>query len=143
MFAPALSMLTAVWLLMTPYMELEDGPRAVAVVIVGLATLVLAPLSVWSQRAGSVMALLGVGLGMVNFVVPGAVSSMADLAACGVVLAQPGGQQAAGDPGDRRSFRREDGDRRLRRPAGHSGCLTHGPSSRASARAVTCASAGC
>ena len=90
MFAPALSMLTAVWLLMTPYMELEDGPRAVAVVMVGLATLVLAPLSVWSRRAGSVMALLGVGLGMVNFVVPGAVSSMADLAACGVVLAMAG-----------------------------------------------------
>ena len=90
MFAPALGMLTAVWLLMTPYMELEDGPRAVAVVMVGLATLVLAPLSVWSRRAGSVMALLGVGLGMVNFVVPGAVSSMADLAACGVVLAMAG-----------------------------------------------------
>ena len=90
MFAPALGMLTAVWLLMTPYMELEDGPRAVAVVIVGLATLVLAPLSVWSQRAGSVMALLGVALGMVNFVAPGAVGSMADLATCGVVLAMAG-----------------------------------------------------
>jgi hypothetical protein len=83
-------MLTAVWLLMTPYMELEDGPRAVAVVIVGLAVLVLAPLSIWSRRAGSVMALLGVALGMVNFVAPGAVGSMADLATCGIVLAMAG-----------------------------------------------------
>lgn len=90
MFAPALGTMTAVWLLMTPLMELEDGPRAVAVIIVGLATLVLAPLSVWSRRAGSLMALLGVALGMVNFVVPGAVSSMADLATCGIVLAMAG-----------------------------------------------------
>ena len=90
MFAPALGMLTAVWLLMTPYMELEDGPRAVAAVIVGLASLGLAAASIWSRRAGWLMALLGLGLAMLNFVVPGAVSSMADLATCGVVLAMAG-----------------------------------------------------
>jgi disulfide bond formation protein DsbB len=83
-------MLTAVWLLMTPLMELEDGPRAVAVIVVGLATLVLAPLSVWSRRAGSLMALLGAALGIVNFVVPGLAGSMADLATCGIVLAIAG-----------------------------------------------------
>jgi hypothetical protein len=90
MFAPALGMVTAVWLLMTPYMELEDGPRAVAAVIVGLASLGLAATSVWSRRAGLLMAVLGLGLAMMNFVSPGAVSSMADLATCGVVLAMAG-----------------------------------------------------
>ena len=90
MFAPALGMLTAVWLLCAPFVELETGPQMVAAVVVGLAAIVLAPLSVWSRSAGFAMALFGVGLAMINFVTPGSAGSMADLATSGVVLAIAG-----------------------------------------------------
>lgn len=90
MFAPALGMLTAVWLLLAPFVELETGARLTSAVVVGLASLVLAPLSIWSRRAGPAMAVLGVALSALNFIAPGSVGSMADLATCGVLLAIAG-----------------------------------------------------
>lgn len=89
MFAPALGMLTAVWLLLAPFVELETGARLTSAVVVGLASLVLAPLSIWSRRAGPAM-VLGVALSALNFIAPGSVGSMADLATCGVLLAIAG-----------------------------------------------------
>jgi hypothetical protein len=89
MLFPALSAATATWLLLTPYLGMETGSRAVLAVTVGAAALILSPLSLYSRVAAKTLVLLGALLALVNFVDPQGIGNLVNYAtaAVGLVIA--------------------------------------------------------
>src|SRR5262249_7892896 len=67
MLFPALALTTAMWLLAAPLLGLETGVRADICVAVAALALVLAPLSLWSRKAGGGLPVLGGLLGFGTF----------------------------------------------------------------------------
>ena len=86
MLFPALGMTTAVWLVSAALLGLETGFRAEFTVTLAVAVMVLAPLSVWYQRAGFAMAALGIALGFANFGLSAPLGALASGAMCAVTL---------------------------------------------------------
>jgi hypothetical protein len=86
MFFPALGALAAMWLLVSPYLGLEVGTRALLAVTLGMATLILAPLGVWFRPARWAMACVGLVLGFVDLAAFGSIGSLASLGTCAVLI---------------------------------------------------------
>jgi len=86
MLFSALVACTAVWMMLSPYLGLESGLRAAAVVAAGIAALVLAPLRITSSTARWSTAALGLALGLLNFGPAAPVGSLASLGTCAVLL---------------------------------------------------------
>jgi len=90
MLSPALGATTAIWLMLAPAMELENGPRAYLSVAVGVAAFVLSPAGVWSRTARGAVAWLGLALSLVNLVLPCSIEALASFATCGMALIMAG-----------------------------------------------------
>lgn len=90
MLFPVIGAVSAMWLLISPLIELETGVRALLAVSVGAAALVLAPLGIWSRRARSALAALGWIIGLANFVLLPQMGGLANFAVCGVALVVAG-----------------------------------------------------
>ena len=90
MFFPALAMLTSVWMITAPLMDVETGPLAVLSMVVGCIAWLLASLGYWSQAAHRALAVVGVFLGMATFVLSGSVMTQAACAVSAVVLIMTG-----------------------------------------------------
>lgn len=86
MLFSALVSCTAIWLLVTPYLGLETGPRAGVAVAVGIVALILAPLRITSSAARWATAALGLMLGLFNFGPGAPLLSLASLGTCAVLL---------------------------------------------------------
>jgi hypothetical protein len=86
MFLPALGALAAMWLLVSPYLGLEVGTRALLAVTIGIATLILAPLGVWFRSARWAMACGGLVLGFVDLAAFASIGSLASLGTCAVLI---------------------------------------------------------
>jgi len=86
MLFSALVACTAVWMMVSPYLGLESGFRAAAVVVAGIAALILAPLRITSSTARWSTAGLGLALGLLNFGPAAPLGSLADLGTCAVLL---------------------------------------------------------
>jgi len=86
MLSPVLGATTAIWLLLAPVLELQSAQRAAIGVAVGLAALILSPLGNWRRAPRAALGALGLGLALVNFVLPGTIGSLADFATCAVAL---------------------------------------------------------
>jgi hypothetical protein len=90
MLFQAFGTLTAIWLLMSPLLELETGFRSGLAVSVGLAALLLAPLGFWHRWANGLLAGLGAVLMFANFIQAPPIPSMANFAVCAVALVAAG-----------------------------------------------------
>jgi hypothetical protein len=90
MLFPALGMTASIWLMTAPLLALETGFRAELTVAVGITTLVLSPLTLWSRRAGIAVTSLGVLLGFANLVLLAPLGAGASLASCAVGLIAAG-----------------------------------------------------
>lgn len=90
MLFPALGMTTAMWLLAAPLTGLEIGGRADLVVAVGAVAFVASLLGMWSRPARISLTLLGILLGLANFVMAGSVGALASLATCAFGLVAAG-----------------------------------------------------
>ncbi|HEY8925336.1 MAG TPA: hypothetical protein VIU64_13205 [Polyangia bacterium] len=86
MLFSALAACTAVWMMVSPYLGLESGLRATAIVAAGIAALILAPLRMTSPTARWSTAALGLALGLLNFGPTAPLASLANLGTCAVLL---------------------------------------------------------
>jgi len=86
MLSPALGALAAVWLMLSPALELEVGPRAYLVIAAGVTAFVLSPLTIWSRPARGALAALGLAIALINFVLPCSIEALACLATAGAAL---------------------------------------------------------
>jgi len=86
MLFSALVACTAIWMMVSPYLGLETGFRAVAIVAAGIVALILAPLRITSSTARWTTAALGLGLGLLNFGPMASLGSLANLGTCAVLL---------------------------------------------------------
>jgi len=86
MLFSALVACTAVWMMVSPYLGLETGFRAVAIVAAGIVALILAPLRITSATARWSTAALGLALGLLNFGPMASLGSLANLGTCAVLL---------------------------------------------------------
>jgi hypothetical protein len=77
MVYPSLGMLAGIWLITSAFMRLEPGARAAVAVAVGLAALILSPLSYWSPTARRSLAALGVIVGLANIALGGPIHAEA------------------------------------------------------------------
>ena len=90
MLFPALGAVTAMWLVLCPFLDLETGYRAVLATWVGGGALVLAPLGIWFRQARWASAALGTLLGVVALFDPPALGGLANFIACGSALVVAG-----------------------------------------------------
>ena len=86
MLFSALVACTAVWMMVSPYLGLESGFRAAAIVTAGIAALVLAPLRLTSPTARWSTAALGLAVGLLNLGSMASLGSLANLGTCAVLL---------------------------------------------------------
>jgi|GEM_PF-3825977 len=86
MISPAIGALTAVWLMLSPALDLEAGPRAYLVIAAGVTAFVLSPLTIWSRPARGALAAVGLAIALINFVLPCSIEALACLATAGAAL---------------------------------------------------------
>ncbi len=77
MLFTCLNALAAVWLFTTPLFWPELPARGVVAALAGVAAVFLGVMSVASRRARSALVALGLGLGVINFFLPGGIGVMA------------------------------------------------------------------
>jgi hypothetical protein len=76
MFFTCLNALAAIWLFTTPLIWPELPARGVLAAVAGMAAIVLGILAIASRRARIALVVLGSGLGVVNFFLPGDIGIM-------------------------------------------------------------------
>lgn len=86
MVSPVIGVMTAVWLMLAPAMEVETGARAYLAIAAGVVAFVLSPVGIWSRGARVALASVGFVLALANFFLPCSVGALASLATCGVTL---------------------------------------------------------
>jgi hypothetical protein len=81
-----LNALAAVWLFTTPLLWPELPARGMLGAFAGAAAVFLGVMGIASRRARSALVALGLGLGLVNFVLPGGIGVMASFITSALAL---------------------------------------------------------